>query len=94
MLFRSDTGYYLQLVLSGQRDWDNAARVAGDTARCFDKEEATLLGESERFRTAANLTAERRDRQIAKREQQIATNAQRADARQRLVQRRSRELQP
>lgn len=70
-----DTGYYLQIVLSEQREWDNAARVAADAARCFDREEATLLEEIERFRSATNLTPERRDRSIARREQQIAANA-------------------
>lgn len=70
-----DTGHYLQIVLSEQREWDLSAQVAGDSARCFDKEEAALRGEIARFQTAANLTPERRDRQIAKREQQIAANA-------------------
>lgn len=69
-----DTGHYLQIVLSEQREWDPAARVAGDSARCFDKEEAALRDEIARFQ-AANLAPERRDRQIAKREQQIAANA-------------------
>jgi len=73
-----DTGYYLQLVLSEQRERAEAARVAGETASCFDQEEATLRDEIERFRGATNLSPEatvKRDRQITKREQQIAANA-------------------
>ena len=73
-----DTGYYLQIVLSEQREWAEAARVAGESASCFDKEEATLRDEIERFQNAPNLTPEaavKRDRQVAKREQQIAANA-------------------
>jgi tetratricopeptide (TPR) repeat protein len=73
-----DTGYYLQIVLADEREWAETARVAGETASCFDKEEATLLDEIERFRGAQNLSPEgavKRDRQIAKREQQIAGNA-------------------
>ena len=73
-----DTGYYLQIVLSEQREWSEAARAAGETAACFDREEATLRDEIERFRNAPNLSPEaavRRDRQIVKREQQIGANA-------------------
>jgi hypothetical protein len=65
-------------VLSEQREWSEAARVAGETAACFDQEEATLRDEIERFRNAPNLSPEaavRRDRQIVKREQQIGANA-------------------
>jgi tetratricopeptide (TPR) repeat protein len=72
-----DTGYYLQIVLAEQREWAEAARVAGETASCFDREEASLRDEIERFRGAQNLGPEaavKRDRQIARREQQIASN--------------------
>jgi tetratricopeptide (TPR) repeat protein len=73
-----DTGYYLQIVLSEQREWPEAARVAGETAECFDKEEAVLRDEIDRFRNAPVPTPQaeaRRDRQIVKREQQITSNA-------------------
>jgi tetratricopeptide (TPR) repeat protein len=70
-----DTGYYLQIVLSEQREWDNVARVAADTATCFDMTEASLLDEIARFQSAANLTPERRDRYIARREEQISANS-------------------
>lgn len=73
-----DTGYYLQIVLSEQREWFDAARVADETAVCFDREEATLKDEIERFRNAPIAKPQdevRRDRQIARREQQISSNA-------------------
>ena len=69
-----DTNYYLQLVHSELREWPQAASVAGDCAACFDKEEAGLRRDIELFR-ASKLPPERRDRQIAKREQMIASNA-------------------
>jgi tetratricopeptide (TPR) repeat protein len=69
-----DTGYYLQIVLSETREWNEAARVAGDTGRCFDREEEELRGEIERFRAASDMPPERRARQIARRERQITAN--------------------
>lgn len=69
-----DTNYYLQLVHSELRDWTRAATVAGNCAACFDKEEAGLRRDIELFRTS-KLPPARRDRQIARREQQIAANA-------------------
>jgi tetratricopeptide (TPR) repeat protein len=68
------TGYYLQLVLSEQHDWDRAASVAGNCAACLDMEETSLRREIESLRSS-KLSLDRRDRQIAKREQEIATNA-------------------
>jgi tetratricopeptide (TPR) repeat protein len=69
-----DTNYYLQLVHSELRDWALAAAAAMGCAACFDQEEAKLRGEIELFRTS-KLPPERRDRQIAKRDQMIATNS-------------------
>jgi tetratricopeptide (TPR) repeat protein len=69
-----DAGFYLQIVLSEQRNWDRAASAAAAAAGCFDAEERRLLEEIEQFRTA-KMPPERRDRQIARREQQIAGNA-------------------
>jgi tetratricopeptide (TPR) repeat protein len=65
--------YYLQIVRSEQRDWTRAAADAAACATCFDKEEVTLHDEIERFRLS-KLPPERRDRQIARREQQLAAN--------------------
>jgi hypothetical protein len=45
-----------------------------ECAACFDKEEASLRREIEQFR-ASTIPPARRDRQIARREQQIAANA-------------------
>ena len=73
-----DTGYYLQIVLSEQREWSEAARSPEKPPHVSDQEEATLRDEIERFRNAPNLSPEaavRRDRQIVKREQQIGANA-------------------
>jgi hypothetical protein len=66
--------YYLQIVLSEQRDWTRAAADAAACATCFDREELTLRDEIERFRSS-KLPPERRDRQIARREQQLLSNA-------------------
>jgi tetratricopeptide (TPR) repeat protein len=69
-----DSGYYLQMVLSEQRNWERVATAAAAAATCFDNEEATLLREIEQFKTA-KMPPERRDRQIARRDRQIAGNA-------------------
>jgi tetratricopeptide (TPR) repeat protein len=69
-----DAGFYLQIVLSEQRNWDRAATAAAAAATCFDEAEVTFLKEIEQFRTA-KMPPARRDRQILRREQQIAANA-------------------
>ena len=69
-----EIGYYLQSVLSEQRDWVAAARVAGDTGACFDNEEALVQEELATVR-ASLMSPERRARLIARREQQLASDA-------------------
>jgi len=69
-----ETGYYLQSVLSEQRDWPAAARVAGETGACFEKEEASIQEELAIVR-ASLMAPERRTRLIARREQQLASDA-------------------
>jgi tetratricopeptide (TPR) repeat protein len=69
-----ETGYYLQSVLSEQRDWQSAARVAGETGTCFEKEEASIQEELATVR-ASLMAPERRARLIARREQQLASDA-------------------
>ncbi len=66
--------YYLQTVLSEQRDWDAAARVAAESGACFDAEEAAILQELAIVR-ASQMAPERRTRLIARREQQLASGA-------------------
>jgi len=69
-----EIGYYLQSVLSEQRDWVAAARVAGETGACFDNEE-TLVQEELATVRASLMAPERRARLIARREQQLASDA-------------------
>lgn len=69
-----ETAYYLQTVLSEQRDWDAAARTAAEAASCFEAEEASITDELALVR-AAQMAADRRERIIARREQQLATDA-------------------
>jgi tetratricopeptide (TPR) repeat protein len=65
-----DTGFYLQAVLSAQREWDPAARVAGEAASCFDAEIEGLTREIEDVRTSDAPSA-RKARQIARRQSQL-----------------------
>jgi tetratricopeptide (TPR) repeat protein len=69
-----ETGYYLQSVLAEQRDWNATARVASDAGACFDSEEAMVQQELATVR-AAVMAPDRRDRLIARREQQLVTAA-------------------
>jgi len=69
-----ETGHYLELVLSEQREWQRAAQATAATAACFDSEEAVLRAQLDSLRNS-NIPSERRDRQINRRERQIATNA-------------------
>ncbi len=69
-----ETGFYLQTVLSEQREWANAVEVASAAAACFDGDEAQLLREIEEMR-ASTASPDRRQRVILRREQQIGTNA-------------------
>jgi tetratricopeptide (TPR) repeat protein len=69
-----ETAFYLQTVLSQQRDWDAVARVASDTGACFENEEAAIQQELATVR-ASQMSAERRDRLVARRERQLVTDA-------------------
>jgi tetratricopeptide (TPR) repeat protein len=67
-----ETAFYLQAVLTQQRLWGDAARVASDAAGCLDGEIARLANEITALE-ASEMRADRRDRQIAKRQQQISS---------------------
>ena len=66
--------YYLQTVLSEQRDWDRAATTAADAGSCFESEEASIEEELAVVR-ASQMAPERRARIVARREQQLVSNA-------------------
>jgi tetratricopeptide (TPR) repeat protein len=67
-----ETAFYLQAVLTQQGQWTEAARVAADASACFDRDLDRLAAEIESL-GASDLPANRRDRQVAKREQQVAS---------------------
>jgi tetratricopeptide (TPR) repeat protein len=69
-----ETAFYLQSVLAEQRDWEATARLAADAGTCFDTEESSIQQELATIR-ASLMTAERRARLIARREQQLASDA-------------------
>ena len=73
---RSDceVAYYLQTVLSEQRDWDRAAATAAEAGSCFENEEASIEEELAVVR-ASQMTPERRARIIARREQQLVSES-------------------
>jgi tetratricopeptide (TPR) repeat protein len=71
-----DIGFYLQTVLSEQGDWQPAAREAEAAGQCFDEEAVRLTDEIERLR-GSDLPADRKGRQIARREQQLLSGARR-----------------
>jgi tetratricopeptide (TPR) repeat protein len=68
-----DTGFYLQAVLSELRDWRAASTIAAETDACFDSEIATVTREIEDLRVS-EMPADRRDRQIRRREQDVAAD--------------------
>jgi len=65
-----ETAFYLQAVITQQGQWAEAARVASNAAACFDADLTRLSSELESLRVA-EMRADQRDRQIARREQQI-----------------------
>ena len=67
-----ETGFYLGTVLSEQRIWSRAADVLVDTAACLDRAEARLTAELDKIRSS-NDRPERKARQVARREQEIAS---------------------
>lgn len=69
-----ETHYYLQAVLSEQRDWDAAARVAAEAGGCFETQEGTIQQELATVR-AAQMAPERRARLQSRLEGQLVSNA-------------------
>jgi tetratricopeptide (TPR) repeat protein len=67
-----ETGFYLGVVLSDQRAWTRAAGMLVETATCLVNAERQLTQEIDQIR-ASNDPPARQARQIAKREQQIAS---------------------
>ena len=65
-----ETGFYLQAVQTQQAQWGESAGVASNAAACFDADLARLTIEIGSLRTA-DMRADQRDRQIAKREQLV-----------------------
>ena len=68
-----EVGFYLQIALSEQRAWNDAASTAARAGACFDQEEALLRKEIDDLRATEKIE-ERRNRLIASRELRIATN--------------------
>jgi tetratricopeptide (TPR) repeat protein len=73
---RSDceVGFYLHMVLADRREWSRTAEIASETGRCFDEWESRLRDNIAALRESNGEPA-RVARQIARREDQIATNA-------------------
>lgn len=71
---RSDceTGYYLGIVLADEQQWPRTADVFTETARCLQSAEQQLKREIERI-AASTAPPQRKARQIARREQQLAS---------------------
>jgi tetratricopeptide (TPR) repeat protein len=68
-----EVGFYLQIALSAQRAWNDAADTAARAGVCFDQEEALIRKDIDDLRATETIAA-RRDRLIASRELRIATN--------------------
>jgi tetratricopeptide (TPR) repeat protein len=67
-----EAGYYLQLVLGDLRRWPALVEVATGAAACLDAAEAFARSEIDRIAASAMPDA-RKDHQIARRQQQIAS---------------------
>jgi tetratricopeptide (TPR) repeat protein len=67
-----ETSYYLHLVLADQGRWDNVVGVAVGTADCLDGAEAYARQQIAQI-AASSIPEARKARQIARREQQIAS---------------------
>jgi len=67
-----ESAYYLGIVLGDLRDWTRVAAVMPEAARCLQSAEEHALEEIETIR-ASDAPEARKARQIAKREQSIAT---------------------
>jgi tetratricopeptide (TPR) repeat protein len=66
-----ETGFYLGVVRAEQREWVETADVLAATAACFQQAEDSLAAEIESIRSSTS-PPERRARQIARRERDIA----------------------
>ena len=69
-----ETGFYLQSVLAEQRNWSDATTIAVGAARCFDDSEVELRRIIESLRSSG-AAPDRLARQVARREQDIASNS-------------------
>ncbi|MFN7981636.1 MAG: hypothetical protein U0Q11_07235 [Vicinamibacterales bacterium] len=69
-----ETLFYLQTVLAEQRDWEAAVNMSAEAGGCFEKEEASIEEELAVVRSS-EMVADRRARLIARREQQLASDA-------------------
>ena len=69
-----ETLFYLQTVLAEQRDWEAAVNMSAEAGACFEKEEASIEEELAVVRSS-EMVADRRARLIARREQQLASDA-------------------
>ena len=67
-----EAGYYLQLVLGDLARWTALVDVAAGTAGCLDEAEAYARQDIERIESSS-LSEARKTRQIARRQQQIAS---------------------
>jgi tetratricopeptide (TPR) repeat protein len=67
-----ETGFYLGIVFADQRVWDRTADTLVATARCLENAEQELMRDIERIKASKDPPA-RQARQIARREQQIAS---------------------
>src|SRR5262249_41146378 len=74
--FDCETRFYLGVVHAELRHWSDTVNVLGSTAECLQRAEEGLEDEIERIR-ASDLREDRKARQIAKREQQIAEGRRR-----------------
>ena len=68
-----EVGFYLQIALSEQRAWTEAADTASRAGACFDQEEAQLRKEIDELRATEKIES-RRNRLIASRELRMSTN--------------------
>jgi len=69
-----EVGFYLHMVLADRREWSRTAEIASETGRCFDEWEGRLRENIAALRESNGEPA-RVARQVARRKDQIATNA-------------------
>ena len=69
-----ETAFYLEVALAEQAAWAETADTAASAAACFDREEAQLTRQIDSLRETP-IAPDRRDRQVARRETQLAANS-------------------